>query len=660
MLSFLNYYPDQYAEIQNQYYNLIKFNKPPVEQSVIRKPIINSWIRSKENNIDPESPLVLKKLSDRKIDLLLKDNKILLDAALPLLTNLVSYYSINNSFGISLYDKKGITLFVSNSALRGLDVGEDLSEEVVGTTSHALCINLDQPIYVLSPENYHPSLRKPNVTFSIPIHDPKGNPLAALTIPYFEKIQYTDEGRCQFKSIIALLFMTAKNIEQVYSKLDCNRQITVEKIPFDSAMSLIDESMISVDSTGRITYANSNVKDFFRTKNDNVVGKPYSDLLGKIPEIEKLYKKKVSHKYLTTNCIHNDQKYLIKASLFSTEVENSVLICISKLASDKNYVLNNVNAVNSIDQILGDSEEMLKAKQVANKVANSTKSVLLIGESGTGKELFAQAIHQESRPEGPFVAVNCAALPKSLLESELFGYEGGSFTGADKNGHIGKIELAHSGTLFLDEIGDMPLELQAVLLRVLEDKQVMRIGGTQYRKVDFRVVAATNRNLLEMISSGKFREDLYYRISTFEISIPPLRQRNSDILKLAQQFIEEECQKMKVAIPKLDEDVKKEILKYEWPGNVRELKNAMDYAVTMSVNGKITLNDLPNKINKKSCFTNKMVHIKTMEEIEKEAIEKAMSYTHNNVKNAAELLRMSRTTLYRKIKEYDICDISMD
>lgn len=660
ILSFMNYNSDQYEEIQNQYSNLIIFNKPPIEQSIIRKPIINSWIRSKKNNIDPASPLVLKKLSDRQIDALLKDNKMLINSAMPLLKNLVSYFFMDNSFGLSLYDKNGITLFVAKSALNGLGVGDDLSEEVVGTTSHALCINLDQPIYVLSPENYHPSLRKPKVTFSIPIHDQNDKPMAALTIPYFEEIQHTDEGKCRFKSIIALLFMTVKNIEQVYLSQVCNRQIIVEKIPFNSAMSLIDESMISVNSTGVITYANSNAKNLFGTKS-NIVGKPYSDLLGEIPELEKLYRKKVN-KYTTTTCLSNNQKFLIKVRPFSSALDgNSVLIRISELVAAKNQRLKDTSAINSVDKILGDSAEILKAKRIAKKVANSTKSVLLIGESGTGKELFAQAIHEESRPEGPFIAVNCAALPKSLLESELFGYEGGSFTGADKKGHIGKIELAQSGTLFLDEIGDMPLELQAVLLRVLEDKRVMRIGGTQYRKVDFRVVAATNRNLLEMISNGKFREDLYYRISTFEISIPPLRQRNSDILKLAQLFIEEECKKMEAAVPKLDEDVRKEIMDYEWPGNVRELKNAVDYALAMSMNGRITLEDLPQKITRKmNCSNKNKVDIKTMEELEKEAIEKAMSYTNNNVKNAAELLQMSRTTLYRKIKEYDICDINLD
>lgn len=662
MLSFFHYTSDQYIEIQNYYTNLIKYNQPPSEQSIVRKTILNSWIRSKDNNVKPDKALALKRASDRQIKILLKDNKTLINSAMPLLTNLASYNLINKSAGLSLYDKNGITLFVANSALNGMGLGNDLSEEAVGTTSHALCVNLETPVYVLSPENYHPDLRKPKVAFSVPIYDQADKIIAALTIPYFEEIKHTEMEKSHFSWMLNFLFMLEKNIEQAIVSLTYKPQIRVEDLSFDTAMSLVDESVIAVDSTGNISYMNNNGEALFGITKDQIIGKSYSNILGVIPEIEKLYKKKIKNSNLTAEytCVSNDHKYLIKAKHSSTELdENSVLICISSLTGNKKPVPRSEATTHQVDTIFGDSEEMLKAKQIVKRVANTMKSILLLGESGTGKELFAQAIHKESRPEGPFVAVNCAALPKGILESELFGYEGGAFTGADKNGRIGKIQLAHGGTLFLDEIGDMPLELQAVFLRVLEDKQVMRIGGTESSKVDFRIIAATNKNLQEMISNNSFREDLYYRIATFEILIPPLRQRKKDILKLAERFIEEECA-TQTAIPQMDDAVKQKIQRYEWPGNVRELKNAMDYAISMSVGGKITLDDLPGKITKNEHLNQNTGSAKTMAELEREAIEDALLSANNNVKEAANILQMSRTTLYRRIKEYGICNIDLD
>lgn len=662
MLSFFHYTSSQYTEIQNYYTNLIKYNQPPSEKSIVRKPIVNSWIRSKNNNIKPDKALILKRVSDKQIKMLLKDNKILIDSAIPLLTNL-SNTLLNQSSGLSLYDKNGINLFVANSALDGMGLGNDLSEESVGTTSHSLCINLEKPVYVLSPENYHPDLRKPKVTFSVPIYDQTDRIIAALTIPYFRDLKYTEMEKSNFLWMLNFLFMLEKNIEQSIMSLTYKPQIRVENVSFDTAMSLVDESVIAVDSTGNISYMNNNGEALLGTPKGNVIGKPYSTILGVIPEIERLLKKKIRNNHITApyTFVNNDQKYLVKMKSASTpQDEHSVLLCISNVTADsKAPIRDAAGLTHPVDIIWGSSEEMLKAKQITKKVANTLKSILLIGESGTGKELFAHAIHQASRPEGPFVAVNCAALPKGILESELFGYESGAFTGADKNGRIGKIQLAHGGTLFLDEIGDMPLELQAVFLRVLEDKQVMRIGGTESSKVDFRIVAATNRNLQEMIDNKSFREDLYYRIATFEILIPPLRQRKNDILRLAQRFIEEECSPQTV-IPQMDDAVKQKLLKYEWPGNVRQLKNTIDYAVSMSIGGKITLDDLPEKITRNKNLPQQAISVKTMAELEREAIEDALLSANNSVKEAAKSLQMSRTTLYRRIKEYGIACIDLD
>lgn len=315
------------------------------------------------------------------------------------------------------------------------------------------------------------------------------------------------------------------------------------------------------------------------------------------------------------------------------------------------------------NKIIGESEAIKKAVKLARKFAQSRENILLTGESGTGKEIFAEAIHQYYCPDGPFVVVNCAAMPRDLIASELFGYEGGSFTGAERRGRPGKIELADGGIFFLDEIGDMPLELQPVLLRVLENKQVTRIGGCTAKKVDFRLIAATNQNLYQMVLENKFREDLYYRLSVLNIHIPPLRERKEDIILLCDYFIEEYCQETGRPRPQLSRETVEYILAYDWPGNVRQLKNAMIYAVNVCQGQIITPQDLPQNI-----ILDKVRHrlypshfpvdsigeLLQISHLEKTAIQTALTYTNRCVPEAAKLLGLSRSTLYRKIKEYNI------
>ncbi|NLO96520.1 MAG: sigma 54-interacting transcriptional regulator, partial [Peptococcaceae bacterium] len=341
------------------------------------------------------------------------------------------------------------------------------------------------------------------------------------------------------------------------------------------------------------------------------------------------------------------------------------------------YHTSKVNAlVNSVvgarakftfQDIVGESEGIKKAKYLAERFADSPENILLIGESGTGKELFVQAIHNKSRPNGPFIAINCAAMPRNLIESELFGYEPGAFTGANKNGSPGKIELANGGTLFLDEIGDMPIELQAVLLRVLEDKQVTRIGGKYSRAVDFRLVAATNKNLLELVEQKSFREDLYFRLSVIRIEIPPLRQRPEDILLLAEHFVQSYSQKMNLPTPEISDAVRQIIQEYHWPGNVRQLENAMIYAVNMAQGGIIQPECLPNEIfratNKKSSHTQqatsnqatlRISDLLSYQESEAIVIRNALARTSGNITSACKLLKISKATMYKKMKEYGI------
>jgi len=318
--------------------------------------------------------------------------------------------------------------------------------------------------------------------------------------------------------------------------------------------------------------------------------------------------------------------------------------------------------------ILGNNPVIQNRIELATHVAATDTNVMLTGESGTGKEVFARAIHEGSRRAGLFVPVNCSAVPAALFESEFFGYVGGSFTGALKTGKIGFFELAHEGTLFLDEIGDLTLEHQAKLLRVLQDGMVSKVGAERRIPVDVRVICATNKNLLEMVKAGSFREDLFYRLNVVEISLPPLRERREDIALLFNRFLEEGCKKNHRKMPHIDNAVFNVLLRYNWPGNIRELRNVVEYMLVVGRSDQLTIETMPPNLAKSEksapCpderpeFKNEAETLaeidKTIRDKEVEMISKALTTHNGNKKKAAEALNIPRSTLYYKINHYGI------
>ncbi len=312
-----------------------------------------------------------------------------------------------------------------------------------------------------------------------------------------------------------------------------------------------------------------------------------------------------------------------------------------------------VNALNT-DKIIGSSQKITEIKKKIKKVANSFSTVLITGESGSGKEVVATAIWQNSdRRNNRFVAINCAAIPEPLLESELFGYVKGAFTGADPNGKIGKFELANKGVIFLDEIGDMPIYLQSKILRVIQDKKITRIGSNQVIPLDVRIIAATNKDLRQMINENKFREDLYYRLNVIPIEIPPLRERKVDIEDLIFYFIHYYRKLFGKNFIKIEDETMKRLICYPWYGNVRELENTVEFMVNMMENGVINDTSLPINIKKNSHRNIRKDKIRMLKEIEQEEILKAIEYYGNTTEGkieAANALGIGIATLYRKIQ----------
>ncbi|MBU8712275.1 sigma 54-interacting transcriptional regulator [Brevibacillus parabrevis] len=303
-----------------------------------------------------------------------------------------------------------------------------------------------------------------------------------------------------------------------------------------------------------------------------------------------------------------------------------------------------------LEDIVGHSKAMQEAKEWAETFARTDATVLIQGESGTGKELFAQGIHLSSqRATGPFIAVNCAALPGNLLESELFGYEEGAFTGARKGGKPGLFELAHGGTLFLDEIGEMSITIQALLLRVLQEKKVRRVSGERIVPVDVRIIAATNRNLEQMMEEKLFRSDLYYRLNVLTLELPPLRERTEDIPLLMEAIMEEIAQRGDRRLQGVDEAVYHFLGQYDWPGNVRELRNVVERMVLLCKSDYLRLEDtqfLSKKLARKQA-------LRQQQDDEEEMIRKVLEATKGNKREAAKMLGMDRTTLWRKMKKYE-------
>lgn len=309
-----------------------------------------------------------------------------------------------------------------------------------------------------------------------------------------------------------------------------------------------------------------------------------------------------------------------------------------------------IEELSPMDKIIGESAEMQRVFEMIDQVAEADSTVLIRGESGTGKELVAKAIHSQSnRRYFPIVAVNCGSIPETLLESELFGHEKGAFTGAQYR-RKGKLEMADGGSLFLDEIGDISSKMQVDLLRVLESRSFTRLGGNEEIHSDFRLICATNKNLEQSVEEGEFRKDLYYRINVFSIFIPPLRERRSDIIPLAEYFLRKYAQSMAKPLRKLSEEAKELLFQHQWPGNVRELENAIERAMVVGKGEEITPEDLPVQLQENGEEPDRL----SLEAMEKEHIKKVLKEMDGNVTQSAKVLGIDRVTLYNKIKKYGI------
>ncbi len=340
---------------------------------------------------------------------------------------------------------------------------------------------------------------------------------------------------------------------------------------------------------------------------------------------------------------------------------NDHLVSTSAELQQLRQQINTQNEESPFSKLKGSSHALQQTVHIARKAAKTDATVLILGESGTGKEICARAIHEASpRSKKPFIPINCGAIPSALFESELFGYEGGAFTGAEKKGKAGKIEIADGGTIFLDEVGELPLDMQVKLLRVLQEKVIYRIGGTKGRKVDVRFIAATNQNLHQLMKEKKFRSDLYYRLNVIQITMPPLRERIIDIQELVPYFLKQFSEKYETPVPKIDEEALSLLFHYDWPGNVRELRNIMERMVILAEDAVIQREHLEKLFHHTSqiqlpIHENKMLPLKKGN-LEKQLILETLEQNNGNKSATAKKLGISRVTLYKRLKKYGLME----
>lgn len=359
-----------------------------------------------------------------------------------------------------------------------------------------------------------------------------------------------------------------------------------------------------------------------------------------------------------TELIRKDgSHYLIRVNSYPFEAKNAnkrYFLVVIKDVTELNELRERFNEAKSFHNIVGKNKKMQEIYRLVKRVAETDSTVLINGETGTGKELIASAIHYCSdRSKGEFILINCAALPESLLESELFGHVKGAFTGAVRD-RRGRFESASGGTIFLDEVGDTSLAFQAKLLRVLQEREIERVGDNRPRKINVRILAATNKNLINLIKQNKFRDDLYFRLSVVTIDLPPLRERQDDIPLLAEHILGELNSKSKKKVRGISSEAMKLLTSYPWPGNIRELKNAIEHAVVFCKKDIIRKDNLPASLTSLDVSEESLDHIDLFQFPEQERILKTLHLCRWNVKAAAEKLNISRTTLWRKMKKFNI------
>lgn len=645
--------------MDNQWLNLRNYWKQATTTGVISDElpphIANSWAKCIEKNVDPflkTNPYLAsaRELRERK-----NHQVELLSIANPIMKKLSKLLD-GSDFLAVLADQDGYILeaYGSDAAfefgkLSNFTVEACWAEEKIGTNGVGTPLVTGEPIQVIGPQHW--TLAAHNATCSgAPIRDPLGQIIGCLNMT-----------GCYRKAHPHTLGMVISAVSSIQKQLRLQQESNFK----EAIMESLSEGVVVLDKNKKITHMNNIALKMFGIANLDWSLVPFESLFQRVPGLDKVMP------LIEKSQPINDELLQFKVNQTWVKCTVTVRTLQATKGGQKGTVLvfSENDRVNRLVKQIGGAKAHLTFKDIigchpsitkvigtARKVALSSSHVLLTGESGTGKEVFAQAIHNESyRARFPFVAINCAAIPRELMGSELFGYVEGAFTGARRGGNPGKFEFADGGTIFLDEIGEMPLELQAHLLRVIEEKKITRLGGQEVIPVDVRIITATNRNLKEEVANGNFREDLFYRLNVININLPPLRERTSDIVLLALHFAQNIAQRLGKSQINIDPEALEVMKNYPWPGNVRELQNTIERALNLITGTTVKIEHLPHNMTEMlSQNVSNNYAGSSIREAEINTIINALQKYGGNRKRAAAELGIARSTLYRKLEEFRI------
>lgn len=608
--------------------------------------VAKSWEKCRKHGLDPMGGL--GKHADKAVfRSILAENKDLLDTALPVMQ---SVYEIveQSHFLLVLTDSVGYVL----ETIGDMDIqkmsndlqflkGSLWSDLEVGSNAIGMALDYDTAIQTVGPEHYG-RLHHNWTCSAAPIHGANGEVIGCLDL--------SGDVHSAHPHTLGLVVAAAFSIETMLIRLQSTRLMR-------EALNGSEGSVVLLDDEFHPIWINKAAEKFLGLSISKLENADFREML---PDVDwgQLQQWNQKGQYITNDTRLTTGKCIYDCSAVITPTLEASRRTFTVNLKQQEHLIASVNKVSgnranyTFSSIYAQDPQMKKVVQLAQKYAHYDGAVLIEGESGTGKELFAQAIHNESsRAKGPFVAVNCASLPRDLIESELFGYEKGAFTGALREGNPGKFELANHGTLFLDEIGEMPLEFQAKLLRAVESLRIRRLGGTQERKLDLRVIAATNRNLRHEAEQGRFRQDLYYRLNVLKLDIPPLRERPLDIGFCAKAFLERFNQKYSEQRKEMSPDYLDALQQYDWPGNVRELQNSMERTFYACNTDVLTADDFRFVITGMTVSDKKE---NCGQKNKREEILAVLRSAEGRAEVAAQELGISRATFYRMCKRYGI------
>ena len=613
-----------------------------------------SHIRCREKGMKCENVFSTLVIDGQDLQMKLEQNKELILTAAPYMNHLYNFVKGSNFFAI-LNDAQGCILNVIGDEkilyeaykLKMLP-GAYMDEEHIGTNAMSLVLSEVKPVQVSGKEHFINAYHKWTCS-AAPIKDTKGNIIGIIDLTGYSQNVHSHT--------LGMVGTAANVIERMLEINNYNSVLEISKKHIETIFDSISSGIITSDLSGNITSINKQVIRLFGYSEYEIRKIKTWDLIEGWNEV--INKLSARETFVDEDiCVHarsNKLQFTLTAyPIYDKQKNIKEIIHVLYEAKKGRKLAGRIlsgRAIYTFDKIIGNNEKFIRTIEYAKKIADSKSTVLITGESGTGKEVFSQSIHNYSiRKEEPFIAINCGAIPRTLIESELFGYEGGAFTDAKKGGNAGKFELADGGTIFLDEIGEMPLDMQIKLLRVIEEEIINRVGSSNQIPVNVRIIAATSKDLRKEAEKGNFRSDLYYRLNVLPVYLSPLRERKGDIPLLVAYYMNRTSKKLNKRSVHISEEYMKYLQDYDWPGNIRELENVIE----LIVNTESIRTNLWDKEYDEHSNIVKPYSMISLKQIEKQHITSVIKEVKGNITLAAKILDIGRNTLYRKIEEYKI------